>query len=356
MAAKVTLKQIAEQAGVSLTTVHRVLNNKEGCSEALKEKILAIAKEQGYTVNLAAASLRKQTTNIALLFPLRVKEAQYFRDRILDGYFQFRNEVSQFNVMFHEYYVPGTDMESFNDNTLSTLKNIYRDRPVHFDGVVVYGLVLDEASETIVNRIVGSGTRVIVVESCPKSLADICNVTENEALAGEMAGEMLSKFLHRPGKVVILSQDTPGGETNTAACMQALARMAPQHQVINRLLAWDIKQNSSIFAEILAMPDLVGIYSTCARHTQSMLRALERTGIRPDVVIGSELFEQSYRALHSGTMDMVIDKCPKLIGYKAAQMMFNDLIKGEKLPKDHKVTPRIILRANSDLYYESQEE
>lgn len=356
MADKVTLKQIAEQAGVSLTTVHRVLNNKEGCSEALKEKILAIAKEQGYTVNLAAASLRKQTTHIALLFPLRVKEAQYFRDRILDGYFQFRNEVSQFNVMFHEYYVPGADMETFNDNTLSTLKNIYRDRPVHFDGVVVYGLVLDEASETIVNRIIGSGTRVIVVESCPKSLSDICNVTENEELAGKMAGEMLAKAVHRPGKVVILSQDTPGGEINTDACMQTLAELCPQHQVINQLLAWDIKQNSSIFAEILAMPDLVGIYSTCARHTKSMVRALNRTGIRPDAVIGSELFEESYQALQNRTMDAVIDKCPALIGYKAAQMIFNDLIKGEKLPKEHKVTPRIILRCNSDLYYETQED
>ncbi len=356
MAEKVTLKQIAEQAGVSLTTVHRVLNNKEGCSEALKEKILAIAKEQGYTVNLAAASLRKQTIQIALLFPLRMKEAQYFRDRILDGYFQFRNEVSQFNVMFHEYYVPGTDMQTFSDNTVSTLKNIYRERPVHFDGVVVYGLVLDEASETMVNRIVGSGTRVVVVENCPERLSDICNVTENEELAGTMAGELLSKLLKDSDKVVILSQDIPNGEVNTDACMAILQECCPGVEVISCPIACDIKQNDKIFAELLSVPDLAGVYSTCARHTKSMLRAINRTGIRPRVIIGSELFEESYQALQNHTMDMVIDKRPELIGYKAAQMIFNNLVKGDKLPKDYKVTPRIILRANSDLYYKSQDE
>ncbi|MBR2310235.1 MAG: LacI family DNA-binding transcriptional regulator [Oscillospiraceae bacterium] len=44
---KVTLKQIAEQAGVSLTTVHRVLNGKGGCSKQVEENILRIAREQG---------------------------------------------------------------------------------------------------------------------------------------------------------------------------------------------------------------------------------------------------------------------------------------------------------------------
>lgn len=45
---KVTLKQIAELAGVSLTTVHRVLNGKGGTSKRAEENILRIAKEQGY--------------------------------------------------------------------------------------------------------------------------------------------------------------------------------------------------------------------------------------------------------------------------------------------------------------------
>ena len=47
-----TLKQIAETAGVSITTVHRVLNGKEGCGEQLRTRIMEIAKQQGYLMKL----------------------------------------------------------------------------------------------------------------------------------------------------------------------------------------------------------------------------------------------------------------------------------------------------------------
>ena len=62
---KVTLKSIAEQAGVSLTTVHRVLNGKGGTSKKVEENILRIAREQGYAINMAASNLRKNPLHIA---------------------------------------------------------------------------------------------------------------------------------------------------------------------------------------------------------------------------------------------------------------------------------------------------
>ena len=41
----VTVKQIAELANVSRGTVDRVLNNRSGVSEATRQKVLKIAKE-----------------------------------------------------------------------------------------------------------------------------------------------------------------------------------------------------------------------------------------------------------------------------------------------------------------------
>ena len=83
---KVTLKAIAEAAGVSLTTVHRVLNGKGGASKAVEAKILQIAQEQGYAINMAASNLRKAPLHIALVYPRLDKSAYYFINRILDGY------------------------------------------------------------------------------------------------------------------------------------------------------------------------------------------------------------------------------------------------------------------------------
>ena len=78
-----TLKQIAETAGVSITTVHRVLNGKEGCGEQLRTRIMEIAKQQGYEINYVASSLRKKPIHIAVIFPKSDADSHLYVQEIL---------------------------------------------------------------------------------------------------------------------------------------------------------------------------------------------------------------------------------------------------------------------------------
>lgn len=59
---RVTLKTIASRAGVSTVTVSRALNSRYDVSEETRRKILAIAKELGYTPNHLAKSLKSGRT------------------------------------------------------------------------------------------------------------------------------------------------------------------------------------------------------------------------------------------------------------------------------------------------------
>jgi len=69
---KVTIKMIAERAGVSIGTVDRAFNNRGRISEKTKEQILRIAKEMGYQPNKIASALRKKReTKIAVVLPCR---------------------------------------------------------------------------------------------------------------------------------------------------------------------------------------------------------------------------------------------------------------------------------------------
>lgn len=60
-----TLKDIAEMAGVSMMTVSNVINGKNNrVSEKTREKIMSIIQEYGYAPNMSARNLTTKTSNI----------------------------------------------------------------------------------------------------------------------------------------------------------------------------------------------------------------------------------------------------------------------------------------------------
>lgn len=70
MSRDLTMKDIAERAGVSVATVSRVLNNTKPVSSELKNKVLDVVKETGYKPNALARSLIKQRTGtIGVIIP-----------------------------------------------------------------------------------------------------------------------------------------------------------------------------------------------------------------------------------------------------------------------------------------------
>jgi LacI family transcriptional regulator len=58
----ITLKMVAERAGVSVNTASRAINNKPDINLETKKRVLQIAKELGYIRNAAAVALRTKKT------------------------------------------------------------------------------------------------------------------------------------------------------------------------------------------------------------------------------------------------------------------------------------------------------
>ncbi len=70
MKAMATLKDVAEKAGITVTTVSRVLNNRGYISDRTREKVYAAMRELDYQPNEVARSLSKRRTNfIGVIVP-----------------------------------------------------------------------------------------------------------------------------------------------------------------------------------------------------------------------------------------------------------------------------------------------
>lgn len=73
-----TIKDIAKEAGVSISTVSNALNDMENVGEKTKNRIIQIAKEMNYIPNLNAKLLRnRKTNNIGLFLPNVIGQFYY---------------------------------------------------------------------------------------------------------------------------------------------------------------------------------------------------------------------------------------------------------------------------------------
>ena len=66
----VTIQDVAKTAGVSVSTVSRVLNGKVDVASETQDRILSVIDDLGYTTNLAARSMRSRKKNlVGLIMP-----------------------------------------------------------------------------------------------------------------------------------------------------------------------------------------------------------------------------------------------------------------------------------------------
>lgn len=91
---KVTIKDVAKKAGVSITTVSRVFNGYSDISEKTKQHILKVAQEMNYTPNAAARTLssKKQKTIALILNDLELNRKTTMPMEVLSGVYEYTVE------------------------------------------------------------------------------------------------------------------------------------------------------------------------------------------------------------------------------------------------------------------------
>jgi LacI family transcriptional regulator len=80
--ARVTIRDVAEQAGVSVATVSKVINQRYGVAADTMARVQAVISELGYEASLVAQSLRNHRTNV---IGILVADLEPFSTELLKG-------------------------------------------------------------------------------------------------------------------------------------------------------------------------------------------------------------------------------------------------------------------------------
>jgi LacI family transcriptional regulator len=142
MTKNITMRDIAEKLNVSSVTVSKALNDKEGVSEELREKIKEVADEMGYRINAAAKAMRDGNSyNIGVIIPER------FTGLAQSFYLQMYQYIS---IALEKYNYSGImHLLTSDDEENNRLPKIYYEKKV--DGFIVLGQTNKNYLKTIKN-------------------------------------------------------------------------------------------------------------------------------------------------------------------------------------------------------------
>ena len=136
----VTIQDVAKKAGVSISTVSRVLNGKTDVALETQERIQSVINNLGYTSNLAARSMRSHKKNlIGLIMP---DIAYPFAFEVMKGVNQIITETEFDLMVYTTGNVRKTGTASQEQKYVSLLNNSLT------DGVIIVAPVLSEFSTT----------------------------------------------------------------------------------------------------------------------------------------------------------------------------------------------------------------
>jgi LacI family transcriptional regulator len=79
---RVTIGDVAAEAGVSVATVSKVINRRWGVAEETSARVQAVIQELGYQSSLVAQSLRRRQTNVLAIL---VVDIEPFSAELLKG-------------------------------------------------------------------------------------------------------------------------------------------------------------------------------------------------------------------------------------------------------------------------------
>ncbi len=334
----VTIKQIAEMAGVHRSTVDKVLHNRPGVSDSVRKRVQKIIDQCNYQANPIGKALKMQSQQLRIqVLLLEVDACEYLKKGIeaqLKKYSSFQIEPA-YTIM------PYTDIEQQKE----ALKKC---REEQVDGVILSPVNSPEIVEEI-DSCTQAGIPVITVNTDIKGSQRLCFIGQDGFKAGCVAGRLMGEFLQNKGTVAVFTSDGdnlqsfPFG-TREGGFQKVLEEQFPQTRVLSAIHTQEKTQviRKEVRRLCESQEELNGIFITCGgvRAIGDVLEEYDRQGIK---VICFENYPEILALLKRDLVTATIDSGIEEQGEKALEVLMDFLIYQQRPERKHLYTEIKIL-------------
>ncbi len=340
---------IAELAKVSIGTVDRALHGRPGINEETRQRILQVARQVGYTPNLAARALSvaKNHLKVGVCVP---REIHFFYDQLWSGILDEERRSGNLGMQFvnRPVQVLGEgDTEAFQELVDAGV-----------DGIILtagnpQGLLplIDDAES--------KGIRVVCVSTDAPESHRSSIVCVEPWTNGSLAGELMGKLVPPGAKVAIIAGMLRAEDHRKKA--DGFTENFPKHCAGGKIIRViegheDEEESFAKTSELLRrVPTLAGIYVNTV-NCLPVCRALTEHGLAGRVkLITTDLFAEMSPYMQKGTITASIYQQPHRQGQIAVRLMSDHLPNKSPFPPKVHLSPGVVMSSNLHLFREMRQ-
>jgi len=347
--AKIRIKDIAEQAGVSVGTVDRVLHNRGDVAKETKMKILEIAKVNNYQPNLIARALisKKECVFTALL-PTPTEE-DIFWERPLIGINDAALELDQFHVKVEKFFFEHYNEQDFIKQTEDILK-------LEPSGVVFPPIFKKESLEFI-QKLDKKGIPYVFLESKIKESNYLAYVGSDGYHSGRVAANVVDFSIPEEGDILIvnLAKNLENVHHLNKRTQGFLSYFMDHGRNSGLKINIEIPSSKSKLIEeklnnVLEKNNNIKAIFTTGSKVYKIAEYLIKYNLDNIVLVGFDPIKKNVEYLNLGKINYLIGQHPYQQGFKSIKKLFEHVMLRNEITRDEILPVDIINRESIKLY------
>lgn len=347
MSKRITIKDIAQEAGVSVSTVHYALSGKSGVGEETRSRIVTLANELGYRSNALASSLKRKVINIAVVLPGNTEMNRLYYSFLWEGVEDYFSSLKDFNIAMIPcpYYLGTVHDQAAVLNSLDTSE--------------INGIITINSGDFKSNQAINKWSKIVptvVLLGEIKGSKELCVLSPSYSIIGQTVAEYIYTFIDDSKEVFLFCGDLLSPAHNRIE--YGFEKFAEENCQENHIYKVHSAEDCDIdvcyenIKKGLLRPNIGACYSVNARGSILLGKALQETGLAGKIIaVGNDIFDENCQFLKNRVFNALINKHPYQTAYQATKILSDLLIKGEKPGSDFiRIGSELVLRSSLSMY------
>lgn len=341
----VTIKNIAEHAGVSIGTVDRVLHNRGNVSKNTEIKVRQAIDTLKYKPNIFARNLKlSRDFTFGVLMPEASQDSSYWQFP-KNGIKRAAKELIKQRVNVAFYHYDRYSHLSFSQACLRILD-------AHLGGLLIAPVLSGIAQEFVEN--IPQDLPYVFFDSVIPESSCMTYIIQDSYLSGRLSAKLMQMIIKEPGIIAairVLPEDFHINERINGFKSFFAENNSSKLAVYDALREKDVTVFHDLTEKIVSENnELKGIFVSNAL-TYCVAKYLETIKINKKIhIIGYDLIEENRTYLRKGYIDFLISQQPEMQGYQGVYTLYRYVVLNEKVPEKIMMPLDIITEENIDHY------